>query len=325
MEATASAPGKVILFGEHFVVHGEPAIVCAINMRVYVKVRANNEGFFYLKSKDLRASGTFKEDVFIPEEGGVEASVKLEPIKLAAERTLQKLNQSIGLSIEVRSELPVAAGLGSSAAVASATAAAVNHLFGDTLTKEDISQISLEAERLIHGKPSGIDPAITTFGGILLFSMKEGFKKIPVKGELPLVIGDVGVERSTGKMVTIVNEVLRRYPHITGNIFKVGRLIVQEAVEALETSDLYRLGELMNINHGLLSAIGVSHEKIEKLVYAARKFGALGSKLTGAGGGGCMIALTVPEKIEGVVKAIEEAGGRAYIAEKTDEGVRIEE
>lgn len=325
MEAEASAPGKVILFGEHFVVHGEPAIVCAINMRAYVRVRTNNEGFFYLKSEDMKTAGIFKDDTFIIEEGGAEARVKLEPIKLAAEKVMGKLKRNSGLSIEVRSEIPIAAGLGSSAAVASATAMAVNHLFEDTLTDKDIFQVSLEAERLIHGTPSGVDPAITTFGGVLFFSKKKGFKKVPVRGELPLIIGDVKVKRSTGKMISKVNETLKKYPEVAGGILKAGRVIIQEAMDALEASDLYRLGELMNINHGLLSAVGVSHEKLEKLIYTARKFGALGSKLTGAGGGGCMIALTTPEKMDVVAEAIEEAGGRVYRAEKTDEGVRIED
>jgi mevalonate kinase len=107
-------------------------------------------------------------------------------------------------------------------------------------------------------------------------------------------------------------------------VIKAGGEITQRAVEALKRGDFAALGELMNINQALLSAVGVSNEALERLIHAARNAGALGAKLTGGGGGGCMIALASRDKLRGIAEAIEKAGGAAFTARKTDEGVRIE-
>jgi len=114
------------------------------------------------------------------------------------------------------------------------------------------------------------------------------------------------------------------YPIITNLIIRIGGKIAVDAVEALGKGDLQTVGELMNINHALLCALGVSHEALERLVLAARKGGALGAKLTGGGGGGCMIALAEPGKLKRVVQAIERVGGTAFVARKTDQGAIIE-
>jgi mevalonate kinase len=228
------------------------------------------------------------------------------------------------VSIEVRSAIPVAVGLGSSAAVVTATATVVSKLLSANLSKEDVFRIAYEAERILHGTPSGIDPAISTYGGTLLFSQDKDFKPIEVKGDIPLVIGDTGIERSTGEQVAIVRERKKQYPSIFDPIVEAGGKISLHAIKALKTGNLQELGKLMDINHALLYAIGVSSEPLERLVYAARKAGALGAKLTGARGGGCMIALSLPDTLEQVVKAIEEAGGTAFVARKTSEGTRVE-
>jgi len=139
------------------------------------------------------------------------------------------------------------------------------------------------------------------------------------------VVGDTGMERSTGELVGMVRERRKRFQLIIDPIIKTGGKVALRAVKALEAGDLNAVGELMNINHALLCAVGVSNEPLERLVYAARKAGALGAKLTGAGGGGCMIALCYPEKLEEVAEAIKRAGGKAFIARKTNEGARIED
>ena len=176
----------------------------------------------------------------------------------------------------------------------------------------------------MHGTPSGIDPAISTFGGTLLFQMDTGFKPLDVKMDIPLIIGDTGVERSTRVQVEKVRDINERYPRVVEPIMRAAREIVLKAIESLKENSLETLGDLMNINHALLYGVGVSDESLEWLINAARKAGALGAKLTGAGGGGCMIALAKNERIPQVVEAIQRAGGRPFIAKKTDEGVKIE-
>lgn len=320
----ASAPAKIILFGEHFVVYGEPAIVLAIDKRAYASVDIRKDKRIYVNSVDLGISGFFEGENFYEECGGQTARGTIEPLKIAVQKVLERSKKGVGVSVKIRSTIPVAAGLGSSAAVAAAVSTAVGRLLNLELSKEEIFHISYEAERFVHGTPSGIDPTISTYGGALLYRKDKGFSQIKVEGEIPLVIGDTGVKRSTGDLVAIVHNISKQYPSIVKSILKIGGKIALLAVKALETGDLYALGELMNINHGLLCAVGVSDVSLERLVYAARGADALGAKLTGAGGGGCMIALAKPSKLAQVVDAIERSGGRAFFAGMADEGVRIE-
>ncbi|MFQ5758229.1 MAG: mevalonate kinase [Candidatus Bathyarchaeia archaeon] len=324
MEVRASAPAKVILFGEHFVVYGEPAIVLAIDKRAHVRARLRKDQRIYINSTSLGLSGFFRGDHFQPECGGQEAHRELEPIKIATQRVLKVSEEKAGVDIEVFSQIPVAAGLGSSAAVAAAVAAGVSQLLDLDMAKEKIFNIALEAERFIHGTPSGIDPAISTYGGVILFQKGKGITMLKTDADLPLVVGDTRMKRSTGDMVAKLRRRRERYPSVIDPVLKVGGEIVRSAVKALKSGDPEALGELMNTNQGLLSAVGVSSESLGRLIYAAREAGALGAKLTGAGGGGCMIALCSQDKLKRVAEAIERVGGTAFIARKTDEGVRIE-
>jgi len=322
---TASAPAKVILFGEHFVVYGEPAIVMAIDKRAYASADIRKDKRIHINSIDLGMSGFFEGENFYEERGGQAVRSTLEPIKIAIQKVLECSKTNVGMSVEVRSDVPVAAGLGSSAAVAAAVAAATGCLLDLGLSKDEIFHISCEAERFVHGTPSGIDSTISTYGGVLLYQKDGGFSEIRVKGEIPLVIGDTGVKRSTGDLVATVHKINKQHPSIVKPLLKIGGKIALRAVRALETGDLHELGELMNVNHGLLCAIGVSDISLERLVYAAKGAGALGAKLTGAGGGGCMIALAKPNECGQVVDAIESAGGKAFDVRIAEEGVRIED
>jgi mevalonate kinase len=325
MGVVASAPAKIILFGEHFVVYGEPAIVLAIDKRAYVKIEKRGDSNIHLRSTTLNLAGHFEGDAFRIEQGNArEARSKFEPVKHAVERIQEKKSEHVGLDVEINSTIPVGAGLGSSAAVVAAATAAAGAILDVKLSKEDIFRITYEAERIVHGTPSGVDPAISTFGGAILFQMDTGFKPLEAKTNIPLVIGDTGVERSTRIQVEKVRRLMEKYPRITENMMKAAREVVLRAIDAFKENDLETLGTLMNINHALLYGIGVSDESLEWLANAARKAGALGAKLTGAGGGGCMIALTKDERLQEVLEAIQRAGGRPFIARKTDEGVRIE-
>ncbi len=325
MEVVASAPAKVILFGEHFVVYGEPAIVLAIDKRAYAKVQLRQDKKLQMSSKNLKLTVCYENDVLKIRNGNEkEAKFKFKPVKVAVDKVFEKYGQYVGLDIEIESNVPVAAGLGSSAAVAASVTAAVSALLNVEMSKEDVFRITYEAEKVVHGTPSGIDPAISTFGGALLFQKDTGFQSLDVKMKIPLVVGDTGVIRTTRFQVEKVRNLKKRYPQLVKPIFLAAREIVLRAVEALKENDLETLGELMNINHALLYGLGVSDESLEWLINAARKAGALGAKLTGAGGGGCMIALARNQELEKVLEAIQSAGGTPFIARKTDEGVKIE-
>lgn len=325
MGVTASAPAKIILFGEHFVVYGEPAIVLAIDKRAYATVDQSDDKCLHVRSANLNLKGYFKDGVFKVEQGDIrEAKLKFEPVRVAVERVLVAYKEQIGLDVEINSTVPVGAGLGSSAAVVAAVTEAAGALLNVKMTKEDVFRVALEAERVVHGTASGVDPAIATFGGTLLFQTDTGFKPLEVKTEVPLVIGNTGVERSTKVQVDKVRAIAKNYPQIMELMKKTAREIVLRAMDAFKHNDLKALGDLMNVNHALLYGIGVSDESLEWLINAAKKAGAYGAKLTGAGGGGCMIALANEGKLQDVLDAIMRAGGRPFMAKKTDEGVRIE-
>lgn len=325
MGVVASAPAKIILLGEHFVVYGEPAIVLAIDRRAYATVDYRKDKCLSFRSLNLSLAGYFENGIFRIEKGDErEARLKFEPVKFAVEKILQTYRKNVGLDIEINSTIPVAAGLGSSAAVVTATTAGVGALLNLKMSKEDVFRITYEAEKVVHGTPSGVDPAISTFGGTLLFQIDTGFKPLEVKTDMPLVIGDTGVERSTRVQIEKVRSVMDNYPRVVDPLKKTAREVVLRAIDALREEDLETLGELMNINQALLYALGVSDESLEWLINASKRAGALGAKLTGTGGGGCMIALANNEKLQQVSEAIMRAGGRPFMARKTDEGVKIE-
>ena len=297
----------------------------AIDRRAAVTAKIRKDKKIWVRSKALKCSGYFENDKFIVQKGDEQIKGRLESIYAVAKSIIDLSNRDVGVNLDVDSSIPVAAGLGSSAAVAVASAAALNHLFNAGLMEKDIFQVAFDAEKIVHGNPSGVDPAISTYGGVLRYQKGEDIQKLRVDVSLPLVIGNTGIERSTGEMVAYVGELKRHYPSVFDKILKTENEIVTNSIEALEHGDLETLGEMMNINHALLCAVGVSNEPLDKMVYTARKVGALGAKLTGAGGGGCIVALARPECIQDVAETIKKAGGEAFITKMTMEGVRIEE
>ncbi|UCH37238.1 MAG: mevalonate kinase [Candidatus Bathyarchaeota archaeon] len=321
MKVAAAAPGKVILTGEHFVVYGEPALVMAIDRYVQVTVSFRPDNQVYVIS-DLGVSGFFEQERFRPEAGGIAAQRILEPIKISAKVTLETLDVKKGLNIEVTSTLPIAVGLGSSSALAVATVAATGRLLGTTFTKDEIIQLSTEAEKYVHINPSGVDQSIAAYGNILSYCKSQGISRIQTDYAIPLVIGNTGIRRNTGQIVDSVSDRGKKLPNIMQSLTSIAGTLTRAAIEAAKQGQLEQLGLLMDINHGLLSAIGVSNEYLERLVYAAKHGGALGAKLTGAGGGGCIIALAHVDRQETVAHAISQSGGTPILVRQAKKGVR---
>lgn len=315
----ASAPAKVILFGEHFVVYDRLAIAAAIDLRAYVDVKPRHDYKIVISSSAMDLCGEFTFD------GDYAGDARLKPIYVAARNVLDLAGEMVGLNISVESQIPIAAGLGSSAAVLAATTAAISNLLELNLDRDSIFRLALEAERMVHENPSGIDPAISIYGGIIAYRRSEGARRLNINMDLPIVLGDTCIKRETREMILRVSELRRLYPELIDGIMDIGDMVSHLAIRALEGKDLESLGHLMNINHALLSAMGVSNWAIESLVWAARRAGALGAKLTGAGGGGCIIALSTWENMLGVAEAIKMAGGEPLMVNIAHEGVRIEE
>ncbi|ASI98083.1 mevalonate kinase [Thermococcus celer] len=330
MRVLASAPAKIILFGEHSVVYGKPAIAAAIDLRTYVQARFNDNGAIKIEARDIKTPGltvSFSEDEIYFESDYGKAAEVLSYVRQAIELVRDEADRSRGVTVSITSQIPVGAGLGSSAAVAVATIGAVSKLLGLELSNEEIGRLGHRVELLVQGASSGIDPTVSAIGGFIHY---EGgrFERLPFM-ELPVVVGYTGSSGSTKELVAMVRRTYEEMPEIVEPILTAMGKIVEKARDVL-LSDIedgvrfQKLGRLMNINHGLLDALGVSTKKLSELVYAARTAGALGAKITGAGGGGCMYALA-PEKQSEVATAITIAGGTPMITKISREGLRIEE
>ncbi|MEM2793843.1 MAG: mevalonate kinase, partial [Candidatus Methanomethylicia archaeon] len=223
--AIASAPGKTILFGEHFVVYGSPSIVMAISRRVYVAVE-KYEAEEVIVESDLGYTGLFTGDIYKPLIGGLDGEFILKPIYIAAIKTLKFLSINSGLKISINSEIPIASGLGSSASTFVATIAATAHLFGYSLNYRELFNLSLEAEEYVHGTPSGVDQTIAINGGLVEYNRFSGFEKIKSSVDIPLIIGNTGILRSTGKLVAKVRKFAEENPNTMESLLlQIGEIV----------------------------------------------------------------------------------------------------
>ena len=235
---------------------------------------------------------------------------------------VEKLGLSgVGMRVDVFPHLPRASGLGASAALAVAIIRAVADRFDVELTEEQVSNLAFECEQIVHGTPSGIDNTVATFGRPILYRRAgEGAAASEIRDvvsprPIPVVIGLTGVRSLTSHTVGLVRAARERHPARYEAIFSQIDELVLAGADALRRGDAAELGELMNMNHGLLGALQVSSPELEALVGVARRAGALGAKLTGGGGGGAMIAVAEPGAAESVGSAMRQAGFVTYLTE----------
>jgi mevalonate kinase len=245
-----------------------------------------------------------------PADDPLRASVELalDAFLRAGPADADRLNTGPDLLVSISSTIPIARGLGSGAAVASAVARAIARYFGHSPLPEEISALVYEVEKLHHGTPSGIDNTVIAYEQPVFFVRGIGMTRLSVGGPLNLVIADTGVVSSTRE---VVGDVRRRWEAKTDyydGLFDEIGAIAQLARSAIERGDPSAVGRLMNENHELLGAIGVSSSELDTLVEAARATGALGAKLSGAGWGGNMLALVEANYAPDVASALRDAG-----------------
>jgi mevalonate kinase len=317
---TASAPGKTILFGEHAVVYGKPAIAAAVDKRAYVSIEEREDNRTHVRINELGISGYLNI-----EKGTIELDndEKNEGILKYVLIALMKTGSKDGLEITINMDIPVGAGLGSSAAVTVATVKAASSFKDIELTSDGIAKLAHQVELMVQGSASPIDTILSTYGGIVYLSRDaEEIIKLDIDSEIPLVIGYTSERGNTGKLVESVRLKMETSPQVMIPLFNSMEALTNGAREALTSGDHRMIGEFMNINHGLLDAIGVNTDELSKMVYIARKSGALGSKITGAGGGGSMIAYC-PGKVDIVIESINEFEN-AFKVKISADGVRLE-
>ena len=303
-----SGYGKVILFGEHFVVHGVPGIVSAIDSSTDAEVKKAAKG---LNVKDERKTAK-----------GYGEEKRLQQIE-SIERMLKAmdLDPQTPLDIWIGGTLPGFSGLGASAASSVAIARAINEEFNLNLTNERINAIAYEGEKAYAGNPSGIDNTAATYGGLMWFRKNPAggsdlVEKIHIRKPVEIVIGSTGKVANTKAMVEGVAERKKKDPQKYDPLFKQAESLAIAGRKALEAGDLKKVGALMNENHRILQEIGVSSKELDLLVDMARKQGAFGAKLTGGGGGGCMVALTPGKEVQGKVASAFKTAGYEFLATK---------
>lgn len=305
----ASAPGKVILTGEHFVVHGAHSIAAAINRRVKVTIR-NGPAASQIISGELRSRLDSDDGKFVP--------VK------AVLRNILREESERNLEIEISSEIPAGSGLGSSAATSVAAAAATLKFIGGGIDPKNIFESAMLGERIIHGNPSGIDVETSLQGGLLIFSKSSGSKRIPLGMALKLLVAYSGRARNTSELISKVAIKKRAFPHIFESFTKASSFLTLGVMDAITNGDLPRLGMFLDLSQCALSWLGVSNSTMDEMLEFAMEQEVLGAKLTGAGGGGSIIILPKPESAEAVLKTISRRYPSSFLTSIPQEGLSWE-
>ena len=303
----ASAPGKIILFGEHAVVYGRPAIavpVADVRAQATLEVAPSNAGF-RIVAPDL------ERDYLL-----VDAAPD-DPLAKTVQITLEYLGQNHppDATLHVTSTIPLGRGLGSGAAISAAIVRAMAEFFDQSVPTEAVSNLVYQVEKLYHGTPSGIDNTVISYEQPVYFIKGRPVQRLRVVNLFTLVIGDTGIVASTRKVVGGVRHRWQVDAQRYEGYFDEMSVIARHAKMIIEQQGMpvQALGKLMNENQELLENIGVSSPELEQLVKAARVAGAWGAKLSGAGGGGNMIALVPPQPdvVAAVSNALTEAGASA--------------
>lgn len=311
MSSTASAPAKVILFGEHFVVYDVKAILCSINRRVKVTTTPIDEKIIRIKSK------IGQEDIKAEEE----TRPSFRPFAFIARKAIKEFNYEKGLEITIDSDIPSGVGLGSSSACCVAAAASVFGLFSST-TKEEILKIAIEAERTVFKNASGADSTVCTFGGIIEYDKKNGFNRLDIKPGFTLIVANSKQSHSTNTIVSNVGKFREKNPDAFLSLCKKESDLVNRVKTSLRDGDLGSLGKDMSENQRYLEEIGVSNERLRAMIDITDRTGH-GSKITGAGGGGCIISLVDEENADKTIRNLQDGGYDCFAAKIDYTGLNV--
>lgn len=297
-----SAPGKLILFGEHAVVYGRTAIAVPVD-----KVRANAEISPYPEGENGQV---FIEAPQIEFASWLHDLPQNHPFSMVVRLTLEMLqvDPTRPLKIRVESNIPIAAGMGSSAATSIAIIRGLSAHFNQSLSPEKQSGIAYEVEKIHHGTPSGVDNTVIAYERPVIFSRDKELRSLEAGADIPLVIGDTGIQSETARAIAQVRTRRQAESARFDSLFDQISIISEKAAEAIQSGRIADLGPLMNQNQSLLADIGVSSEPLRTLIQAALDAGASGAKLSGAGLGGNMIALVQTQTSHEIASALHEAG-----------------
>ncbi len=298
----ASAPGKAILFGEHAVVYGQPAVAIPV---MQVKAKASIFPIISALPEEIHIEAP---DIHL--NGNLSALPEGHPIRLLISLIAVELNAAKlpPFHLKISSSIPVAAGLGSGAAISIAVIRALSAFLGRPLPNERVSALAYEIERIYHGNPSGIDNTVIAYAQPILFVRGQPFELLHANHPLTFILADSGLKSATSQVVNQVRTAREEEPQRYDRIFSTIGEISRQGCRELQAGSPQRLGVLMDENHACLQEISVSCREVDHLVTAARAAGAYGAKVSGAGQGGNMIALAPQEQGEAIAAALQKAG-----------------
>lgn len=293
MISKASAPAKIILFGEHFVVYDVKAILATINKRITVTSETTAEPTISIQSQlgDIKI-GILEKNT-IPE---------LRPFEFLAKKMIKEFSHKGGIKIQIESDIPYGVGLGSSAAACVASAASISGLF-TKYSKDKICKLAIEAEKTIFENTSGADCTVCTFGGIIEYD-KSGYQKIKLEPDFNLVIVNSEIIHRTKDVVSKVLQFKNNNAARFEELCVKESEIIRKVKIAIEQKDYKALGSLIKENQVYLKEIGVSNDTLDGIIQTVDKT-SYGSKITGAGGGGCIISIAEESAIDDIIRKLD--------------------
>lgn len=295
-----SAPGKIILFGEHAVVYGFPAIAAPVSsLRTHAAIRPNPPG-----QTGLRIVLPTAVDTMVVTREALD-----ESLALTVDKTLKVLSAAEpNVTIEITSNIPIASGLGSGAAVSAALSRAICMALDRSIDNDTLNALVYEVERIHHGQPSGIDNTVIVYEQTVYFVRGQPIERFQVGVPLHLLIADTGQAASTKVTVSAVRDLYESHPRQIQPILQNIGHIVQQARSLAAAGEIEQVGALMTANHELLKRLTVSSDALDRLVETAIRAGACGAKLSGGGRGGNLIALVAADRLDDVRDALLSAG-----------------
>lgn len=319
---SVSAPGKLMLFGEYAVLEGQPCLTAAVNHRMKVTITKNDNKRFVLAAKDLGIDHYTKS---IEDIGRDNIMKDAKFAEIAVDNFFKQFpEKKSGVDILTSAAFSKNFGFGSSAATTVAIFCGLSELFGISLSKKQLFDLAYKTVLDVQQKGSGFDVASSVYGGVLYYFAGGKIIEPLCINNIPLVVGYTGVKADT---VSLINAFIKHKKDDPTTVEKTCRAIgeiVRQAKEAIEKNDWETVGKLMDENQQLLDALHVSTPILDNLMRFAKENGAYGAKLSGAGGGDCMIALVHQANKEVVINAIKKSGGSIIDIDIEKEGVRIE-
>ena len=283
--------------------YGVKAILCSINKRVTVTAEKTSE-------RKISINSEIGKLVLEPNKSILEINSPLKPFYYLANKAIE--NKDTGIHIEIDSEIPIGAGLGSSSACCVAGSAAIFKLFGE-ISKKEILKRAIEAERTIFENTSGADCTVCTYGGIMEYDKNRGFKKIEDEPNFQLVIANSNIEHSTQSMVFKVKEFENKNKEEFSRLLNLESKLVEDVLKLVKEKKTKEIGKKMNQNQEYLETIGISNNELTKMIKIGQE-SSFGAKITGSGGGGCIFALTNELDLQNTLKEFKDNNYECFSA-----------